>query len=123
MLWAYASDAARYESFRDLECVSNLIQTVREDEKIVGVTGHIRADPIVMRQFTIPYLYQNAECTVGQYRRRLRQNLTSDLPPRVLSAPARPGVHVRRRHPAKVWILSQAIRRLVPNNSIDDERG
>ncbi|KAH6644894.1 chitin synthase [Boeremia exigua] len=61
----------------DLECVSNLIQTVREDEKIVGVTGHIRADPIAMGQFSISYLYQNAEYTVGQYRRRLRQNLTS----------------------------------------------
>ena len=61
----------------DTECVSNLIQTVREGEQIIGVTGYIRADPIALGQFTISYLYQNAEYMVGQYRRRLRQSLTS----------------------------------------------
>ncbi|KNG52576.1 glycosyltransferase family 2 protein [Stemphylium lycopersici] len=61
----------------DPECVSSLIQTVREGEQIVGVTGCVQADPIALGKFTIAYLYQNAEYIVGQYRRRLRQNFTS----------------------------------------------
>ncbi|KAH7553074.1 glycosyltransferase family 2 protein [Bipolaris maydis] len=62
----------------DDKCVSNLIQTVREDDKIVGVTGFIRPDPTNVSSFSPAYLYQNAEYMAGQYRRRLRQSLTSE---------------------------------------------
>ncbi|KAI4656862.1 uncharacterized protein J4E78_006753 [Alternaria triticimaculans] len=61
----------------DTKCVRNLMQTAREGEEIVGVTGYIRPDPIALGGWTISYLYQNAEYMVGQHRRRLRQSLTS----------------------------------------------
>ncbi|EMD85490.1 glycosyltransferase family 2 protein [Bipolaris maydis ATCC 48331] len=61
----------------DPECVSNLLQTVREGDKVVGVTGYIRADPQTSSPISLSYLYQNAEYTVGQHRRRLRQSLTN----------------------------------------------
>ncbi|KAJ5020758.1 hypothetical protein J3E73DRAFT_262655 [Bipolaris maydis] len=83
----------------DDKCVSNLIQTVREDDKIVGVTGFIRPDPTNVSSFSPAYLYQNAEYMAGQYRRRLRQSLT------------------------KIRILPQGNRWLVPNHPINDERG
>jgi chitin synthase len=61
----------------DPKCVVNLIQTVREGDEIVGVTGYIRPDPKALGAWSISYLYQNAEYMVGQHRRRLRQSLTS----------------------------------------------
>lgn len=61
----------------DPECVTNLIQTVREGDRIVGVTGYIRPDPTTLSPFSLAHLYQSAEYMVGQHRRRLRQSLTS----------------------------------------------
>lgn len=61
----------------DPECVVGFIQTVREGEQIVGVTGNIRVDNRTLSPWSIAYLYQNAEYLVGQHRRRLRQSLTS----------------------------------------------
>ncbi|XP_014552241.1 glycosyltransferase family 2 protein [Bipolaris victoriae FI3] len=62
----------------DDKCVSNLIQTVREGDRIIGVTGFIRPDPTDVSPLSPAYIYQNAEYMVGQYRRRLRQSLTSE---------------------------------------------
>ncbi|KAG9187401.1 chitin synthase [Alternaria panax] len=61
----------------DVQCVFNLMQTVREDDDCQGATGYIRPDPKVLGSFSISYLYQSAEYLVGQHRRRLRQSLTS----------------------------------------------
>ncbi|KAL6160158.1 hypothetical protein ACJQWK_09386 [Exserohilum turcicum] len=61
----------------DVECVSSLIQTVREGEQVIGVTGYIQPDPVTSSTFSFSYLYQMAEYMVGQHRRRLRQSLTS----------------------------------------------
>ncbi|EDU46390.1 chitin synthase [Pyrenophora tritici-repentis] len=61
----------------DPECVFNLIQAIRESDRVMGVTGYIRPDPKTLGPFSISYLYQNAEYMVGQHRRRLRQSLTS----------------------------------------------
>ncbi|PSN61826.1 hypothetical protein BS50DRAFT_561994 [Corynespora cassiicola Philippines] len=61
----------------DEECVFNLMQTAREGEQVVGVCGYILADFSSTSRFSLPYLYQNAEYAIGQYRRRLRQNLTT----------------------------------------------
>ncbi|RMZ67133.1 chitin synthase [Pyrenophora seminiperda CCB06] len=61
----------------DPECVVNLIQAIRESDRVMGVTGYIRPDPKTLGRFSISYLYQNAEYMVGQHRRRLRQSLTS----------------------------------------------
>ncbi|KAH7348874.1 chitin synthase [Rhexocercosporidium sp. MPI-PUGE-AT-0058] len=61
----------------DTDCVFNLMQTVREGDQVVGVSGYVQADPKTSKSFSIPYLFQNAEYTIGQYRRRLRQDLTS----------------------------------------------
>ena len=61
----------------DAECVFNLMQTVREGEQVVGVSGYVLADITTSKQYSIPYLYQNAEYAIGQHRRRLRQDLTS----------------------------------------------
>lgn len=61
----------------DQYCVFNLVQTVREGEKIIGVCGQIMADPTSSSPFSLPYLYQNVEYKIGQHRRRLRQSLMS----------------------------------------------
>jgi len=61
----------------DPECVVGFIQTVREGEQIIGVTGSIRVDNRTLSPWSIAYLYQNAEYLVGQHRRRLRQSLTT----------------------------------------------
>lgn len=61
----------------DPKCVFNLMQTVREGDEIMGVTGYIRPDPKVLGPFSLSYLFQNAEYLIGQHRRRLRQSLTS----------------------------------------------
>jgi chitin synthase len=61
----------------DPECVTNMIQTVREGDQIVGVTASIRVDPKTLAPFSIAYLYQSAEYIIGQHRRRLRQGITS----------------------------------------------
>jgi chitin synthase len=61
----------------DPECVVNLIQTVRQGDQIIGVTGDIQVDPRTLGRFSIAYLYQNAEYIIGQKRRRLRQSITS----------------------------------------------
>jgi chitin synthase len=61
----------------DAECVLNLIQTAREGEQVVGVSGYVLADFTTSKPYSIPYLYQNAEYAIGQHRRRLRQDLTS----------------------------------------------
>ncbi|KAG4442838.1 hypothetical protein IFR05_001634, partial [Cadophora sp. M221] len=61
----------------DPECVFNLMQTVREGDQVVGVSGYVLADPTTSKSYSLPYLYQNAEYSIGQHRRRLRQDLTS----------------------------------------------
>lgn len=61
----------------DVECTFNLMQTARESGQVVGVCGLILADFTTSNPFSIMYLYQNAEYAIGQYRRRLRQELTS----------------------------------------------
>lgn len=61
----------------DPECVFNLMQTARESDWVMGVTGYVRPDPRAHRAFSLSYIYQNAEYLVGQHRRRLRQSLTS----------------------------------------------
>lgn len=61
----------------DVECVFKLMQTARDGEKVIGVTGYITPDPTMTKPYSLSYLYQNAEYMVGQYRRRLRQDLTS----------------------------------------------
>ncbi|EFQ90064.1 hypothetical protein PTT_13433 [Pyrenophora teres f. teres 0-1] len=61
----------------DPHCVFNLIQAIRESDRVMGVTGYIRPDPKTLGPFSVSYLYQNAEYMVGQHRRRLRQSLTS----------------------------------------------
>ncbi|KAL5116520.1 hypothetical protein ACEQ8H_005641 [Pleosporales sp. CAS-2024a] len=63
----------------DTECVVHLVQTVRENDRIIGVTGYVLPDnPHVSGFLSLTYLYQKAEYTMGQYRRRLRQDLTSE---------------------------------------------
>ncbi|KUL91538.1 hypothetical protein ZTR_01643 [Talaromyces verruculosus] len=61
----------------DTECVHYLIKTVREGEHVVGVCGHIQPDFTTSKPYSIFTIYQNAEYAIGQYRRRLRQDLTS----------------------------------------------
>ncbi|KAH9205978.1 chitin synthase [Leptodontidium sp. 2 PMI_412] len=61
----------------DHECVFNLMQTVREGDQVVGASGYVLADPTTSEPYSLSYLYQNAEYTIGQHRRRLRQDLTS----------------------------------------------
>ncbi|PVI05811.1 glycosyltransferase family 2 protein [Periconia macrospinosa] len=61
----------------DTECVFNLMQTARESPNTVGVTGLILADPRTSNPFSPMFMFQYSEYYIGQYRRRLRQHLTS----------------------------------------------